>query len=243
MMKEVAEGSNDPLIGKLASLLLASRQIHAVDHTKVFPESEIQSDTPGFLLIGFCLFAHDRGLWEQNRWYDTLASTPSYGLLTDRKGLEQSRMRPLIRLGHHINLLNAAKLVDLARKTIFSCPLCRRPGSTLLRIGILIIFAFETERLITPGQLQKLEHLFERFPIDAIGFTFVAAGSGDVNLLRHLVEPPCLVASRKADEGAPLGQLIEPRDFEREAQWIPSGKNIANGANFDMPGVMNDVLR
>ena len=77
----------------------------------------------------------------------------------------------------------------------------------------------------------------------AVGFALVAGGRGHVNLLRHLVEPAGLVTAREAHEGPALGQLIQPCDFEREAQRIPSRQHVADRADLDPLGVVDHVLR
>jgi hypothetical protein len=63
-----------------------------------------------------------------------------------------------------------------------------------------------------------------------------------VNLLRHLIEPAGLISACEAHEGAALGELIEPRDFKREAQRIPSGQDVTDGSGLDVLGVVDDVL-
>src|SRR6516225_2974524 len=98
-------------------------------------------------------------------------------------------MRPLIRLGHDIDLLNPAKLIDLCRKAVLAGPFRRRPRRALLRMGILVILALEAEGLITPSQFEKTENLFEGFTINPISLALVTQGGADIDFLRHLIEP------------------------------------------------------
>ena len=152
-------------------------------------------------------------------------------------------MRPLVGLGHDIDFLNPAKLIDLARKAVLTRPLRRRPWRPLLRIRVLVILPLEPEGLVTPGQLEKAEDLFESLAIDTVGFAPVTGGGADVNFLRHLIEPPRLVSARKANECAAFGELIEPGDFQRQAQRVPSRQYVANRPHLDPLGVMNHMLR
>ena len=151
-------------------------------------------------------------------------------------------MRPLVGLGNDIDFLNQPRFVDFAGKAILAGPFVRWPGGAFLRIRILVVFAFETERLIAPRQFQELEHLLERLAIDAVGFALVAGSGADMDFLRHLIEPAGLIPARKAHERAPLGQLIEPGDFERQAQRVPSGQDVTNRTDLDPLGVVNHVL-
>ena len=128
-------------------------------------------------------------------------------------------------------------------EAVLARPFVRRPLDAFLRRGILVVLALEAERLVAPGELEEAEDLLERFAIDAVGFAFVTGGCGHMNLLRHLVEPSRLVTAREADEGPPLGQLIQPCDFEREAQRVPSRQNVADRADLDPLGVVDHVLR
>ena len=151
-------------------------------------------------------------------------------------------MRPLIGFGHDINFLNAAELIDLAWKAILARPFRSRPRRPVLRIWVFVIFALETEGLIAPRELQKAEDLFEGLAINPVGLAFVTGGGADVNFLRHLIKPPCLVSARKSDKCPTLGQLIEPGDFQRQSQWVPSRQYVTNRPHLDVPGVMNHVL-
>src|SRR5579871_4142197 len=145
----------------------------------------------------------------------------------------------LIRLRHDIDLLNAPLLIDLARKAILAGPLVCLPWGALLRKGILVVLALEPEGLVTPRQFQKAKNLLEGLAIDPIAFALVAGGGADVNLLRHLIQPAGLIAARETHEGAPLGELIEPCDFECEAQRIPSRQYVSDGAGLDALGVVD----
>src|ERR1700722_6590841 len=106
-------------------------------------------------------------------------------------------MWPLERLRHDVHHLDPPLIVNLAREAILARPLVRRPRSPLLRRRILIVLALETERLVAPRQLQKTKHLFEGLAIDAVALALVARGRADVNLLRHLIQPPRLIAPRE----------------------------------------------
>src|SRR5713226_5073426 len=152
-------------------------------------------------------------------------------------------MRPLVRLRHDIYFLNPPEFIDLAGKAVLARPFRPRPRRPLLRIWVLVIFALEAEGLITPCQLEEAEDLFESLAIDAVGFAFVTGGGADVNFLRHLIEPSRLVAACKADKCAALGELIEPGDFQRQAQRVPSRQYVANRPHLNVFGVMNDMLR
>src|ERR1700675_2681559 len=116
-------------------------------------------------------------------------------------------MRPLERLRDDIHHLNTSLLIDLARKTILTRPLMRRPRRSFLRRRIFVVLALEAKRLIAPRELQETKHLFERLAIDAIAFALIAGSGADVNLLCHLIEPPRLIATRETHECAALGQL------------------------------------
>ena len=73
--------------------------------------------------------------------------------------------------------------------------------------------------------------------------SLLVAGSGaDMNLLRHLIEPSGLIPTRETHDRAALGQLIEPGDFKREAQRVPSGKDVTNRTDLDPLGVVDHVL-
>src|SRR5208283_593734 len=115
-------------------------------------------------------------------------------------------MRLLIGLRHDVDLLDPSLLVDFAGETVFAGPLMRLPWSAFLREGILIVLAFEPERLIAPRKLQKAEDFFEGFTIDPIALALVAGGGADVNFLRHLIEPASLISAGETDQGAALGE-------------------------------------
>src|SRR5579875_579292 len=114
-------------------------------------------------------------------------------------------MRPLVGLGHHVDLLDAPQFVDFARKAVLARPFMRRPWRAFLRIGVFVVFALEAERFVAPRQLQEAKHFLESLAVDAIGFAAVAAGSADVDFLRHLVKPSGLISARESDEGAAFG--------------------------------------
>src|ERR1700687_2984772 len=152
-------------------------------------------------------------------------------------------MRPLVWLRDDIHHLDTPLSIDLPGEAIGGRPLVRRPRRSFLWEGVFIIFALEAERLVAPCQLEEAEDLFKGFAIDPIAFALVARGGADVNLLRHLVQPPRLISAREADESAALGKLIEPGDFEREAQRIPSGQHISDRTDLDALGIMNHMLR
>ena len=50
-----------------------------------------------------------------------------------------------------------------------------------------------------------------------------------------------LVAAREADEGAPLGELVEPSDLDRQPQRVPSRQHVANRPNAQMVGIHRDI--
>src|SRR5215472_5896743 len=137
-------------------------------------------------------------------------------------------MRPLVRFGHDIDFLNPPKFIDLAGEAVLAGPFSRWPWRSLLRIGVFVIFALEAEGLVTPRQFEKVKDLFESLAINAVGFASVAGGGADMNFLRHLIEPARLVSTGKADKCASLGELIQPGDFQRQAQRVPSWQYVAN---------------
>src|ERR1700693_2666253 len=107
---------------------------------------------------------------------DAPARAPAPRFLAERKGLEQWRMRFLIGLRYHVDLLDASLFVDLAREAVLARPFVRRPLDAFLRRGIFVVLALEAERLVAPGELEKAEDLLERLAIDAIGFALVTGG-------------------------------------------------------------------
>ncbi len=228
MMEELLEGREHAVVREFARMLFVLAEVDGVNDADVFAQLQIAARLARFLLVSLDELAHHRRLRQQDRRNDAFARAPSDGLLADRKGLEQGRMRPLKRLRDDVHLLDAPLVVNLAREAVLARPFVRGPRRAFLRRRILIVLALETERLVAPRQLQEAEHLFEGFAIDAVALALVAGGGADVNLLRHLIQPAGLIAAREADERAPLGQLIEPRDFERQAQRIPSGQHVSD---------------
>src|SRR5712692_4562128 len=152
-------------------------------------------------------------------------------------------MGSLIGLRHHVDLLDASLLIDLAGETVLTRPFVRRPRRALQRMRKLVMLAREAKRLVAPGQLEELEDLLEDIAIETVSRALVTQSRADMDLLRHLVEPARLIAARETDHRAPLGQLIEPRDFEREPQRIPSGEHVADRPGHDLFRVMENVLR
>jgi hypothetical protein len=59
--------------------------------------------------------------------------------------------------------------------------------------------------------------LLKRPAVCIIARGVIAQGGRDVDFLRHLVEPPLLVATRKPDKRSPLGELIKPGSGDRQA--------------------------
>src|SRR5260370_4221536 len=131
-------------------------------------------------------------------------------------------MRPLIWLRHDVDLLNSAKLIDLARESAFARPFRGRPWRAFLRMRILVVLALESKRLIAPRELQKTEDFLEGLTINAIGLALIAERRAHIDLLRHPVQPSSLLAARKPNIRAALGQLIDPRDLNREPDRLPS---------------------
>src|SRR6266851_3247275 len=211
VVEELAESdAADSTPGESARLVAILREVHRVQHTDSLPEVERASRFARLFTIRLGEFANCGRLRDQDRRCDPLARAPAHGFFADRKSLEQRRMRFLVRLRHYADLLDAPEFIDLAGKAELASPFLRQPGRAFLRVGILVVFALEAERLVGPREFEKAEHFLERLAIDAIGFALVAGGGLNVNLLRHLVEPSRLIAAREADEGAALGQLIKP---------------------------------
>src|SRR5579885_1460779 len=231
-----------PAPGKLAGALLVFGHIDAVQYADSFAQFQLAARRARLFTIGFDESAHHGGMGNQDGRNDLLARAPSHRLLADRKGLEQGRMRPLIGLGHHVDLLDTAQFVHLAGKAVLARPLMRQPRRALLRMGKFVVLPLEAERFVAPRQLEELINLLEGFAIDAVGFALVAAGRGDVNQLRHLVEPSRLIPARETDEGAAPGQLIEPRDFQRQPQRVPSRQHVSNRTDLDALGVIDHML-
>ena len=167
---------------------------------------------------------------------------PAHRFLAYRKGLEQRRMRPLIGLGNDVDFLNQPRFVHFARKAVLAGPFMRQPWGALLWMGILVVFAFETEGLIAPRQFQKLVDLLERLAVDAVAFALVTAGGTDVDFLCHLIEPAGLISARKAHKRAALGQLVQPRDFQGQAQRVPSRQYVTNWTDLNAFGVVDHML-
>src|SRR5713101_6115310 len=126
-------------------------------------------------------------------------------------------MRFLIRIGHHIDLLDTAVLIEFTGRTELARPLVRQPRSTFfVGIGILVILALKAERLFAPGELKDLENLLKCLTVDTIGLASVTSSGANVDLLRHLVQPAGLIAASEADKRATFGQLVEPGNFQRQ---------------------------
>src|SRR5208282_1760795 len=149
----------------------------------------------------------------------------------------------LVRFWYDVDLLDASELVHLARKAVLAGPFVGGPRGALLRVWIFVVFALEAERLVAPCEFKEAENFLEGFAVDTVRFAFVAVSGADMNLLRHLIQPSGLVTAREPDQGAPFGQLIEPGDFQREPQRVPSGQHVTNRTNLDVLGVMNHMLR
>src|SRR5262245_1920650 len=243
MVKEPGEaGAANALVAQLESAPTIVGKVHAMDHADVLAELELAATLARLLLIGLDEFSHDFGLRQQNRRDYSLARAPADCLFADRKSLKQLRMRLLVRLRYNIDLLDASQLIDLAIRPILAGPFVCRPRSPFLRRRVLVVLAFEAERLVAPRQFEKAEDFFEGLTIDSIGLASVAYRGTNVNLLRHLIEPAGLIATGESDKCATLGQLIQPADLERQAQRIPARQNIANGTNLDAFSIVDDVL-
>jgi hypothetical protein len=83
--------------------------------------------------------------------------------------------------------------------------------------------------------------LFEGVAVGVVDLALIAAGALNMQLLSHLVEPSGLIAARHPDDSAALGELIEPTDFRRQANRIPSRQHVADRSDLDVFGVHRDV--
>src|SRR5579885_3917451 len=126
-------------------------------------------------------------------------------------------MRLLVGFGDNRNLLDAVA-DNFAGCAIGPGPFRSLPWRAfLVWIGELPELAFEGKGFLLPCQLQYLEAFLEGFAVEQIDFRLIAGRSLHVQLLRHRVAPSRLVTTRHPDDRAPLGQLIQPSNFDRQA--------------------------
>ena len=217
-------------------------KIYLAQNADIRPQRQPASGPAGLFGIDLGELADLFVARQENHGDDPLSGAPADGGLADRKRLKQRGMGFLVGLGHDGEAVDVAPAVQFSRRAVFPGPRRGRPGrAALVRVGVFIKFALKAKRLVRPGQLENMVDLFKGAPVGLVQAGLVAGRGGNMHLLRHLVQPALLVAAGKADKRAPLGQLVQPGRCHRQAQRVPTGQHIADGADLYPLGLHGHV--